>query len=187
MSQVQPLVTHVRRKRAQMRQRTESAYLLGRIGAGALLLFYMMIVSRTLFAQDGRTITVRMVDSKTGQPIATSEIEVRIRVPVTSSQTKGIPPVYVRPNKDGVGTATFPIAASDIRVYASYGKANWSYVNCDSVQDRGSTQEHWYSISEILTTGIAPPNFCSKRKIAVKPGEFVFFVRPMTFREKMHE
>jgi hypothetical protein len=141
----------------------------------------------SLDAQNDRTITVRMLDSKTGQPITTSEIEVRMRVPVTSNETKGIPPVYVRPNKDGVGIATFPIAASDIRVYASYGKANWSYVNCDSVQDRGSTQEHWYSISEILATGSAAPNLCNKRKIAVRPGEFLFFVRPMAFREKMYE
>ena len=154
---------------------------------GVLLLFYVMIQCGTLDAQNDRTIMVRMLDSKTGQPITRSEIEVRVRVPATSSQTKGIPPVYVRPNKDGVGTATFPIVASDIRVYASYGKANWSYVNCDSIHDQGSTQEHWYSISEILTTGSAAPNLCNKRKIDVKPGEFVFFVRPMTFREKMHE
>jgi hypothetical protein len=157
------------------------------IFSGVLLLFYVVMQCGTLGAQSERTITVRMLDSKTGQPITTSEIEVRMRVPVISNQAKGIPPVYVRPNKDGVGTATFPIAASDIRVYASYGKANWSYVDCDSIQDRGSTQEHWYSISEIVSTGIAPHNFCSKRRIAVKPGEFVFFVRPMTFSEKMHE
>jgi hypothetical protein len=128
-----------------------------------------------------------MLDSKSGQPITTSEIEVRIRVPATSSQTKGIPPVYVRPDKGGIGVATFPISASDIRVYASYETANWSFVNCDSIRDRGPVREHWYSISEILTTGIAAPNFCSKRKIAIKPGEFVFFVRPMTFWEQMRE
>ena len=156
------------------------------MGTGASLLFLMMSC-QNLFAQADRTITVRMMDSKTGQPITTSEIEVRIRVPATSSQANGVPPVYVRPNKNGVGSATSPTNASDIRVYASYGAANWGFVNCDSVQDRGSSKEHWYSISEILTTGIAAPNFCDKRKITVNPGEFVFFVRPMTFWEKMHE
>jgi len=169
-----------------MRGRTQPRDWANGLAAGALLLFRMMFCG-ALFAQADRTMAVRMLDSKTGQPIITSEIEVRMRVPETSGQTKGIPPVYVRPNKDGVGAVKVPMTASDIRVYASYGAANWSFVNCDSVQDRGSIKEHWYSISEILTTGIAAPNSCSKRKIAIKPGEFVFFVRPLTSREKMHE
>jgi hypothetical protein len=172
--------------RGRMREATQHTHWTNGISSGALLLFCVMLCA-TLCAQTDRTITVRMLDSKTGLPITTSEVEVRVRVPVTSNQTKGIPPVYVRPDKDGVGVATFPITASDIRVYASYGAANWSYVNCDSIPDRGSIREHWYSVSEILTTGIAAPNFCSKRTLAVKPGEFVFFVRPMTFWEKMHE
>jgi len=169
-----------------MRKRTQHTDWTNGLATGALLLFCMLL-SGTLSAQSDHTITVRMLDSKTGQPITTSEVEVRMRVPLTSDQTKGIPPVYVRPDKYGVGVATLPITASDIRVYASYGAANWSYINCDSVQDRGTTREHWYSISEILTRGSAAPNLCNKRKITVKPGEFVFFVRPMTFREKMHE
>jgi hypothetical protein len=153
---------------------------------GALLLLCLTFCG-PLFAQSERTIKMIMLDSKTGQPITTSEIDVRIRVPAISSQTKGVPPVYVRPDKDGVGMANLPATASDIRVSASYGAANWSFVNCDSLKDRGSVKEHWYAISEILATGIAAPNFCSKRTITVKPGEFVFFVRPMTFWEKMHE
>jgi hypothetical protein len=145
----------------------------------------MVLVCGTLSAQTDRTITIRMVDSKTGQPITTSEIEVRIRASQTSAQTVGIPPLDVRPNRDGVGEATFPVAASDIRVYARDGM--WSYVNCDCVKDRGPDRDHWYSISEILTSGIAAPNRCNKRKAVAKPGEFVFFVRSMTFWEKMWE
>lgn len=170
----------------RLREKMQHRHLSNGTAAGALLLFCIMLRG-SLCAQTDRIVTLRMLDSKTGQPITTSEIEVRMRVPVTSNPTNGVLPVYVRPDKDGVGVATLPITASDIRVYASYGAANWSYVNCDSVQDRGSNREHWYSISEILRTGSAAPNFCSKRKIAVKPGEFVFFVRPMTFSEKMHE
>jgi hypothetical protein len=158
-----------------------------RMFSGTLLLLSMIILCGTLRAQNDRTISVHMLDSKTGQPISTSEIDVRVRATAISTQAKDIPPVYIRPNREGVGVATFPADASDIRAYALYGKANWSYVNCDSIKDQGSAQEHWYSISEILATGIAPPNFCSNRKVAVKPGEFVFFVRPMTFLEKMHE
>lgn len=153
----------------------------------AKLLLFCLAFCSIAFAQSDRSIEVRMLDSKTGQPITTSEVEVRIRVFQTSGQTKGVPPVYVRPDKEGVGIVNLPSVASDIRVYASYGTANWSFVNCDSVHDRGPIKEHWYSISQILATGIAAPNHCSKSKITVKPGEFVFFVRPMTFWEKMHE
>jgi hypothetical protein len=158
-----------------------------RLFSGTVWLLSMIILCATLSAQNDRTISVRMLDSKTGQPISTSEIDVMVRASGVSTQAKGIPPVSVRPNREGIGVATFPTGASDIRAYALYGKANWSYVNCDSIRDQGSAQEHWYSISEILATGIALPNFCSNRKVAVKPGEFVFFVRPMSFWEKMHE
>lgn len=125
-----------------------------------------------------------MVDSKTGQPIASSEIEVTIRAAMISSEKHGIAPLYFRPDKDGVATASFPPEASIIAVHSYYSKARWSYVNCDAVKDR---REHWYPLTEILASGIVASNSCSKRKAVAKPGEFIFFVRPMTFGEKMKE
>ena len=146
------------------------------------LLCWMILMCGTLSAQTDRSITIRMLDSKTGQPITTSEIELYVGMSPTSTQTAGTPPHYVRTDKDGVGEASFPIGATDIGVYARDGA--WGYVNCDSVKDRGTYHEHRYSISEILASGIAAPNRCNKRKVIAKPGEFVFFVRPMTFWEK---
>lgn len=143
-----------------------------------------MAICSLVRAQD-RTITIRMLDSKTGQPITTSEIEVTIKASQTSAPTKGTSPIYVHPDESGVGEATFSITASDLAVYAPDGV--WGYVNCDSLKDHGSWQKHFYSISKILASGIAAPNFCSKRKIVAKPGEFLFFVRSMTFWEKMKE
>jgi hypothetical protein len=168
-----------------MREKTELTHWISKVAGRLSLLFWMIMLCGTLSAQSARTITIQMLDSKTGKPISTSQIEVRIRASQNSTQTAGIPPLYVRPNKDGVGEATFPVAASEIRVYARDGV--WSYVNCDSVKDRGANQEHWYSISEILASGVTAPNYCSKRKVVAKPGEFMFFVRPMTFLQKMHE
>ena len=132
-------------------------------------------------AQTNRTIKIRMLNSKTGQPITTSEIEVRIRTSSSSAGATGVAPIYVRPKEE---KAVFPISVSDIRVYARDGV--WGYVNCDSVKDRSLT-EHWYSISEIIASGIAAPNRCNKRTVNAQPGEFVFFVRPMTSWEKFRE
>jgi hypothetical protein len=151
------------------------------IASGLSLLCWMVLICGTLPAQTDRTITIRMLDSKTGKPITTSEIELHVGMSQTSAQTAGIPPSYVQTDKDGVGEVTFPIAASDIGVYARDGA--WGYVNCDCVKDR-PYHEHRYSISEILASGIVAPNRCNKRKFTAKPGEFIFFVRPMTFWEK---
>ncbi len=123
------------------------------------------------------------MDSKTGQPVPTSEIEVTMRAPQGAVQAESIPPFYVNLDKNGKGEATFPVAASDLRVYARDGE--WGYVNCDSANDRKQVVEHWYPILEILRSGLAAPNNCNKRGVVAKPGEFVFFVRPMTLWEKM--
>jgi hypothetical protein len=149
-----------------------------------LSLCWIILISASSYAQTNRTITVRMLDSKTGQPITTSEIEIHARMSPASAEKAGIS-VYVRSNQDGVGEATFPMAASDIRVYARDGV--WGYVNCDCVKDRGSHQEHWYSLPGVSSSGVAAPNLCNKRKVIARPGEFIFFVRSMTFWEKMRE
>ena len=149
-----------------------------------LLLWIMM--SAALHAHEGQnqTIAIQMVNSKTGQTITSSEIEVSIRAATISAEKPGITPLYVRPSEDGIGTASFPPEASIISAHSHYSKAYWSYVNCDAVKDR---REHWYPLKEILASGIVASNGCSKRKAVAKPGEFIFFVRPMTFGEKMKE
>ncbi len=135
----------------------------------ALLLFGIMVARAPLHAQPDYSITIRMLDSKTGRPITTSEFQVWID---HASGTNGS---WVRPDSDGVGEMALPRSASVISVHAQYGTAMWSYVNCDSVKDRGPYFDHWYTISDILTSGIVAPNRCSKQKVIAKPGEFIFF------------
>ena len=151
-------------------------------GGTLFVLVWIAATCAVSIAQTDRTIKIRMLDSKTGQPITTSEIEVRVRTSPSSVQAVGTPPIYIRPAKE---EATFPMAVSDIRVFARDGV--WGYVNCDSVKDQRPWPEHWYSISDILRSGIAAPNRCNKRTVIAKAGEFIFFVRPMTFWEKMKE
>jgi hypothetical protein len=158
------------------------------IASSPPLLFWMVLLCGTLSAQTNRTITIRMLDSKTGQQITTSEFQISFRALPDLSKISDLGPYWKEGGeRHGILDIPFEPGTTSIAVHSSYGVANWSYVNCDCVKDRGAYQEHWYSISEILTSGLAAPNRCSKRKVIAKPGEFVFFVRPMTFWEKIRE
>ncbi len=42
-----------------------------------------------------------------------------------------------------------------------------------------------FSVDEVLRTGAATANGCGKANTAVKPGEIVVYVRPLTFWEAM--
>lgn len=131
-----------------------------------------------VFAQTDHSITIRMLDSKTGRPITTSEFQ------IWTDHATGTNRTWIRPDTDGVGEIILPRSASVIAVHAQYGKAMWFYGNCDAEKDHVN---HWYAISEILTSGVVAPNRCGKQKAVAKPGEFIFFVRPMTFWDKLHE
>jgi hypothetical protein len=72
------------------------------------------------------------------------------------------------------------------------------YANCDADKDRGSaehapSQDRWYPVASILSSGIVAPNNCigkkvpEKLQVVAKPGEFVFFVRPLNSREKFDQ
>jgi hypothetical protein len=167
--------------------RTKTKLLYQTMTGGLFLLLWFTVIGGTVNGQTDRNITIRMLDSKTGQPITTSELQFWVGTSLESAKTAGISPRSVRPDKDGNAEIILPAADSFITVHAQYGKARWGYVNCDRLKDRGPFREHWYSVSEIVTTGIAVPNYCSKQKAVAKPGEFVFYVRPMTLWEKTHE
>jgi hypothetical protein len=128
-----------------------------------------------------------MLDSKTGEPITGSEYAISFNN-LPDSKIAGVDPYWKEGGeRNGILDIPFDPSGVSIAVRSSYGPGNWSYVNCDSVKDRGPYSVHWYGIAEILKTGVAAPNGCSKRQAAAKPGEFIFFVRPLTFSEKMRE
>ena len=136
-----------------------------------------------LHAQTDQTITIQMLDSKTGRPITTSEFQVWANHDTSRDHIR-----WVRPSKDGVGELVITHDTDVIRVLAQYGPSRWSYVNCDGANDRGAKAiDHWYAVPEILNSGVVAPNHCSTAKAIAKPGEFIFFVRPMNFWEKFRE
>jgi len=143
----------------------------------------LVLLTYPVSAQSGDTVTIRMLDSKTGLPIVAREFMVWLSES-SSAQRSGHEPIWVHADSQGRGELQLPSGAHFIRVYATYGKANWGYVDCDAVKDRTQAQQ-WYSVTDILRTGVTAPNYCSAKKAEAKAGEFVFFVREMTFWEKM--
>lgn len=146
----------------------------------------------SLLAQTSNTITLRMIDGKSGKLIATSDFLVRIDHQQTAHAN------WVTINDDGTGKLTLPTAASLLSVRASYESATSYYVNCDTNKEfkksnSGAVDDRWYSVSDILAKGIVAPNDCIGEKVPdklqffAKPGEFIFFVRRMTAREEFRE
>jgi hypothetical protein len=147
----------------------------------------MVAFGGLLYAQTGKTITVRMLDGKTGKLITTSTFMVRV------DRESTVHADWVTPNEDGTGKLSLPRSASLLSIRGTYDSSMTIYVNCDSASEKKNPIDHWYSIAEILSLGIAAPNSCvkpaeaAKFKPAAKPGEFVFFVRKENWREQMQE
>jgi len=124
------------------------------------------------------TVTIRMIDSKTGILIPTSDFLIRID---HEDDQHGN---WVKQNEDGTGKLTLPATAKIFAVDGKYAETTNLYVNCDSARDKPVPAAHWYTIAEILTSGVAAPNECSKHTAVAKPGEFVFFVRQRNWKEQ---
>jgi hypothetical protein len=146
----------------------------------------------SICAQKETTITVRMLDNRTGNLIASSNYLVRIN---HQQEQHGN---WIVKNEDGSGNLALPADAEVVSVRATYEDAMLIYVNCDADKDRGSaehapSQDRWYPVANILSSGIVAPNNCNGKKVPeklqviAKPGEFVFFVRPLTSREKLDQ
>lgn len=143
-------------------------------------------------AQTDKTITVRMLDSRTGLLIASNSFLVRM------NHLEAAHGDWVRKNEDGTGNLTLPADATVITIHATYESATQTYVNCDTNKDRGSADhaanpDRWYEVATILTSGVVATNDCvgkkvpEKLQVVAKPGEFVFFVRPMNSMERFKE
>jgi hypothetical protein len=151
------------------------------------LLLCMTACCGSLCAQTEKTITLRMLDGRTHKLVAASGFLVRV------DHEKTVHANWVVQNEDGTGKLTIPNDASVLSVQGTYDHSMQTYINCDSAADKANPIDRWYAVSEIMATGVAAPNDCEKPKeafkfkVAVKPGEFVFFVRKLSWQEQMRE
>ena len=154
------------------------------------LLLYVASVCAPLRAQTGNTVTIRMLDSRSGILIASSDYLVRIDHEETAHGN------WVVKNEDGSGKLTLPANATALSVRATYDSNTAMYVNCDAAKDVGSSDrapglDRWYKVSDIVELGVVAPNGCAGKKspdrlqVVAKPGEFVFFVRKLNAKEQL--
>ena len=144
------------------------------------------------WAQNQKTITIRMIDSRTGLLIPSSHFLVRVDHQQFEHGD------WVQKNEDGTGALTLSADANLISVHATYDSSSYIYANCDADKDRGSAEhapspDRWYAIAKILSDGVVAPNNCigkkvpDKLQVVAKPGEFVFFVRELNAMEKFRQ
>lgn len=136
----------------------------------------------TLRAQSPRTITILMLDGKTGKPVIPDNYMIRL------DHLNALHNQSLRVNDDGSGALNVPGSASFLSVQGTYRGSMEIYVNCDAGMEKDTSTLHWYPIADIMSAGVVAPNECYKGKyanpsITAKPGQFVFFVREANWRE----
>jgi hypothetical protein len=136
-----------------------------------------------LHAQTTPTITILMLDGKTGKPIVPSNFIVRF------DHRNEVHNDSVVIDDEGVARALVPAGAKYLSVQGTFNNSMEIYVNCDAAMEKDVSTLHWYSVPDILASGVAMPNECYKGKFAEatrinpKPGMFVFFVRKNNWHE----
>lgn len=154
---------------------------------GLILMLCMAGWCGGMLAQSEKTITIRVLDGKTGKPLLASGYLVRV------DHEQNAHANWAVQNEDGSGKLTVPGGATLISIQATSDASTQTYVNCDATTGTALPADRWYAVSEILATGIVATNGCGKPKDAAKikavakPGEFVFMVRRMTAREQWRE
>jgi hypothetical protein len=126
------------------------------------------------------------MDSKTGLLVKEGTLSFRVWAEKHDPRVSAYSPDYSLLGKQigaGLGEVSIPNDANYIRAFVAFGSTVWGLVSCDT-KGRPHTLPV-YSVSAILESGIVAPNLCSNKRTTAKPGEFVLFVRHMTFWEKM--
>jgi hypothetical protein len=134
-----------------------------------------------LNAQAVQTISIRLLDGKTGLPVKASNFIVRV------DHNDTLHPEWVKINDDGTVVVTLPADAKEISVKATYGMGMDTYVNCDAAKENDKERNIWYPISTILNAGVVAPDECAKTDFKAKPGEFIFFVRKRAWHDNLEQ
>jgi hypothetical protein len=137
------------------------------------------LVCNYLCAQPEKVITIRLVDSKTGSPVIQDNLKLQVWIN-HNTRDHGI---SLQQDKTGEASLAITEEMRSILILVPQAKDGWCLVNCDSVKDHPYVA-HWYSVADILKSGVVEPNHCNNRKTVAKPGEIVIFIRPPTFWEK---
>src|ERR1700679_1156382 len=112
--------------------------------ARRVFLLFVCLLALCVYAraQAEKTVTIRMIDSRTGILIASSSYLVRINHQEAEHGD------WVKQNEDGSGKLLLPADADVLSIHATYERATLVYANCDADKDHGSSQhapaqDHW--------------------------------------------
>ncbi len=129
-----------------------------------LLLLTTLGASQQPTPSNGYTITIRVLNGKTGKPVKDEKPNVSL----------GDPADPTNPATDSNGEIHLHISSQHPK---TLGFLPNYYVDC-----RYKREE--FSIDEIIAKGIVTGNLCGKAHIEPTPGVLVVYVRKMSFREK---
>jgi hypothetical protein len=141
----------------------------------------LIFLAACLHAQSSTSISIRLLDGKTGLPVKASNFLVRV------DHNDTVHPDWVKINDDGTVIVTLPADAKEISVKATYGMGMDTYVNCDAARESDKERNIWYSIATILSTGVVAPDECAKTAFKPKPGELLFFVRKRSWHDNLEQ
>lgn len=131
----------------------------------------------SLHAQSTNTISLRVLDGKTGMPVQAANFLVLVDYRDTIHNE------WVKINDDGSVFVTLPADVREFSVKATYEMGMATYINCDAAKESDKERNIWYPVPLILRNGVVAPNECGKTDYEAKPGEFVFFVRKRAWRD----
>lgn len=149
----------------------------------ARLALVMVGMTCALLAQpDARMMTIRLLDSQSGQPIVPIPGDNGISITVNGNSAN--PRLTARANEQGVWEVRVPPDVTEVQFDTPAGPDGFGYVFCDGSKFRPSSPPA-YSVADILNAGAEPNNHCSKRFAQAKPGEIIFFVRRPNWHERL--
>jgi hypothetical protein len=131
------------------------------------LFVMLLIVGSIAMPLSAQSITVRLLDGKTGKPIADKNITVRW----DSDRTIG--GTVVRIGKDGTGHVDVPRNATGFLLME--GPKGGSESNRLAYSDCNVRVGPYNSVSDVLSHGVVPGNTCSKKAVISEPGVIVFW------------
>jgi hypothetical protein len=155
---------------------------------GFLLLLALIVPAGSVAQpQPAKTITIRMIDSKTLKLLKTTDFLIQLNHQPDAHAN------WVELNDDGSGRMTVPDGAKLIFIQGKYDNSMSLYVNCDTeikgkIPTLGTVgEDHWYQVADILNSGVVTHNGCGKGiddpSFVPKPGEYTFFVRKQNWHE----
>jgi hypothetical protein len=128
-----------------------------------------------------KTITVRVLDGRSGEKITPNNIEVHINRKLANHVE------FVKMNDDGTAELTLPADATSFALRATYANSMDYYVNCDVARQKDTSVETWFPVDDALKDGIVMQDECRKSKdmqpASAKPGELVLYVRKRGIRD----